>query len=128
MIPVVAVVSNGGEKVPDHFTPLSSADVHCAALWLTVVHNGSQQFTIIYYGSLWCTWYLMAQKVLWYKKYGTLHRGFLWHTQENSMVHYGSLCYFIANTLFCKKFYGTHRATGCYTEVEFWYINCGTYY
>ena len=64
MIPVVGAVS---EKVPGHFTPLSSADVHCAALWLTVVHNSSQQFTIIYYGSLWCAGYLMAQKVLWYK-------------------------------------------------------------
>ena len=135
MIPVAGAVTNGGEKVPDHFTPLSSTDVHCATLWFTTVHCGSQQlaivhynlhfkplsspdvhwvtpyialcciiphcgslwFTIIYYGSLWCTtaWYFMAhtvvQKVLWYKKYGTLHRGFLWCTQENSLVHSSTL-------------------------------------
>ena len=49
MIPVAGAVTNGGEKVPDHFTPLSSPDVHCAALWFTTVHCGSQQLAIVHY-------------------------------------------------------------------------------
>ena len=97
-----------------HYTSLWFTVVHYNLLWLTMVHN-----SLVLYGTHSGTKSSMVQEVR-----NAAQRLPMVYTRKQP----GSLFYFIAHTRCCKKFYGTHRATGCCTEVEFWYINCGIYY